>query len=146
MPQLYDIFRIKIAPGALPFSGKQGSGTGIVKLGLALQGSIRLLIERFKGLIGKNLRFAVLRHIVLQREGQPRQGLKALNERRIGIFFLRQMQNTQITERVQHFCASGGLSHDVDDFHFLNHDLLASNRFFLAILPRTTALVCWSPR
>ena len=34
---------------------------------------------------------------------------------------------------------------DVNDLHFLDHRA-ASCSFFLAILPRTTAEVCWSPR
>ena len=70
---------------------------------------------------------------------------EALEKRLIGAGLFGKMDDTHFLQLVQQslFFKSGG--HNVDYLHFFDH-WLTSCSFFLAILPRTTAEVCWSPR
>ena len=69
------------------------------------------------------------------------KGGKALRKFRVCRPLFGKVQDTQTAKGQEQFVLFGSLRGDADNFHLLDH-VAAPCLFFLAILPRTTALVC----
>ncbi len=105
----------------------------------------QLLIEGFKFAVGQHRCLLRGLGILLQRHCHPGQLGEALQMPLVGAGLLREVDDAQLAELIQQCCFFRGGRHDVDDLHFFDHRPTSCS-FFLAILPRTTAEVCWSPR
>ena len=105
----------------------------------------QLLIEGFKFAVGQHRRLLRGLGILLQRHCHPGQLGEALQMPLVGAGLFREVDNAQLPQLIQQRCFFQGGRHNVDDLHFFDHRPTSCS-FFLAILPRTTAEVCWSPR
>ena len=111
----------------------------------ALQTCVELVIELLEFHVVERFRFDLAHPLLLEHSDEPRERGEALQIGLVGIRLFREMDDAERTQRVEQLRFLRLRGDDVNDLHFLDHRA-ASCSFFLAILPRTTAEVCWSPR
>ena len=123
------------------------TGGGLLRLQRfpALYALVHIAKERLERVAGQGGR--LLRHmgVFLQHRRHPRQGGEAFQILPVGVRLLGEVDDAQLPQTLQQRVLLRGGGDNVDDLHFLDHRLTPCS-FFLAILPRTTAAVCWSPR
>ena len=145
LPEPEKIRRIEVAPLAQVLGLRDQGGPLGAQILTAIQHGPNLCIQRFKVPVGEELGSGRLGGVLV--EGQLGAGEvgNPLEARRVGGLLFADMDQPQLAKPVQQRLLLGGLGHDGDDLHFFNH-VATSRSLFLAILPRTTAAVCWSPR
>ena len=111
----------------------------------ALQTCVELVEEHFKLIVVERFRFDLAHPLLLEHGDEPRERGEALQIGLVGVRLFREMDDAERAQRVEQLRFLRLRGDDVNDLHFLDHRA-ASCSFFLAILPRTTAEVCWSPR
>ncbi|MFQ9770114.1 MAG: hypothetical protein ACLRX4_00155 [Oscillospiraceae bacterium] len=111
----------------------------------ALQTGVEPVIELLEFHVVERFRFDLAHPLLLEHSDEPRERGEALQIGLVGIRLFREMDDAERTQRVEQLRFLRLRGDDVNDLHFLDHRA-ASCSFFLAILPRTTAEVCWSPR
>ena len=111
----------------------------------ALQTCVEPVIELLEFHVVERFRFDLAHPLLLEHGDEPRERGEALQIGLVGIRLFREMDDAERAQRVEQLRFLRLRGDDVNDLHFLDHRA-ASCSFFLAILPRTTAEVCWSPR
>ena len=143
--QLPQLLRGEIAPLGQLLRRRTGGGFLLLQGLAALQAVGQLLIKRLKVLVGHGRGLPARAGVLLQGHVHPGQLREALQMPLVGAGLFGEVDDAQGPQPVQ----QGGFfrcgRHNVDDLHFFDHPLTSCS-FFLAILPRTTAEVCWSPR
>ena len=111
----------------------------------ALQTGVEPVIELLEFHVVERFRFDLAHPLLLEHGDEPRERGEALQIGLVGVRLFREMDDAERTQRVEQLRFLRLRSDDVNDLHFFDHRLTSCS-FFLAILPRTTAEVCWSPR
>ena len=143
--QFPQLSRSEAAPFGQLFRGGMGGGLLLQQRLSAAHAVGQLLIEGFKFAVGQHRRLLRGLGILLQRQRHTGQLGEALCILLVGAGLLREVDDPQLTEPIQQGGLFRGGRHDVDHPHSFDHRPTSCS-FFLAILPRTTAEVCWSPR
>ena len=142
---IYEMSALKV-PVLSVIIGEGGSGGALgFQCLFALQTCVEPVEEHFKLIVVERFRFDLAHPLLLEHGDEPRERGEALQIGLVGIRLFREMDDAERAQRVEQLRFLRLRGDDVNDLHFLDHRA-ASCSFFLAILPRTTAEVCWSPR
>ena len=145
VPQRPQLRRGEGSPFGQPLRSRMDGGLLLLQGLVPVYAGGQVLVKDLKFLVGQQLFFRLLSRVFLEKHLHPGQLREALQMPLVGAGLFAEVDDAQGAQPVQQggFLRRG--RHNVDDLHFFDHRLTSCS-FFLAILPRTTAEVCWSPR